>query len=60
MLRNYTFVENYNKANYQGDNQTWNVVKVVAMTLANNHLRYDGVKWEKTCYPIKLLSGRST
>jgi hypothetical protein len=27
MLRNYTFVENYNKANYQGDNQTWNVAQ---------------------------------
>jgi hypothetical protein len=61
MLRNY-FVENYNKANYQGDNQTWNVAQAMTMMyFANNHyLRYDGVKWEKTCYPIKLLSGRST
>jgi hypothetical protein len=58
------FVENYNKANYQGDNQTWNVAQGSddAMYFANNHylLRYDGVKWEKICYPIKLLSGRST
>jgi hypothetical protein len=53
------FVENYNKANYQGDNQTWNVAQGSddAM-LHNNHylLRYDGVKWEKTCCLIKLLS----
>jgi hypothetical protein len=45
------FVENYNKANYQGDNQTWNVAQGSddAMYFANNHylLRYDGVKWEK-------------
>jgi hypothetical protein len=57
------FVENYNKANYQGDNQTWNVAQGSddAMYFANNHLlRYDGVKWKKICCPIKLLSGRST
>jgi hypothetical protein len=57
------FVENYNKANYQGDNQTWNVAQGSddAMYFANNHylLRYD-VKWEKNICLIKLLSGRST
>jgi hypothetical protein len=50
MLRITAFVENYNKANYQGDNQTWNVQgSDDAMYFANNHylLRYDGVKWEK-------------
>jgi hypothetical protein len=38
----------YNKANYQGDNQTWNVAQGSDDAMANNHylLRYDGVKWE--------------
>lgn len=53
------FVENYNKANYQGDNQTWNVVQGSddAMYFANNHylLRYDGVKWEKNMLPNKTI-----
>ncbi len=53
------FVENYNKSNYQGDNQIWNVVqgKDNAMYFANNHylLRYDGVKWEKYSLPNKTI-----
>lgn len=53
------FVENYNKANYQGDNQTWNVVQGSddVMYFANNHylLRYDGVKWEKNMLPNKTI-----
>jgi len=53
------FVENYNKANYQGDNQTWNVAQGSdnAMYFANNHylLRYDGVKWEKNMLPNKTI-----
>lgn len=53
------FVENYNKSNYQGDNQIWNVVQGndLAMYFANNHylLRYDGVKWEKYSLPNKTI-----
>lgn len=53
------FVENYNKSNYQGDNQIWNVVqgKDNTMYFANNHylLRYDGVKWEKYTLPNKTI-----
>jgi AraC family transcriptional regulator, chitin signaling transcriptional activator len=53
------FVENYNKSNYQGDNQIWNVVqgKDNAMYFANNHylLRYDGVIWEKYTLPNKTI-----
>jgi DNA-binding CsgD family transcriptional regulator len=53
------FVENYNKANYQGDNQIWNVAQGNdnAMYFANNHylLRYDGVKWEKNMLPNKTI-----
>jgi ligand-binding sensor domain-containing protein/DNA-binding CsgD family transcriptional regulator len=53
------FVENYNKSNYQGDNQIWNVEqgKDKAMYFANNHylLRYDGVKWEKYTLPNKTI-----
>jgi AraC family chitin signaling transcriptional activator len=53
------FVENYNKSNYQGDNQIWNVVqgKDDAMYFANNYylLRYDGVKWEKYTLPNKTI-----
>jgi AraC family chitin signaling transcriptional activator len=53
------FVENYSKSNYQGDNQTWNVVQGndKAMYFANNHylLRYDGVKWEKNMLPNKTI-----
>ena len=53
------FVENYNKSNYQGDNQIWNVVQGndKAMYFANNHylLRYDGVKWEKYTLPNKTI-----
>jgi AraC family chitin signaling transcriptional activator len=53
------FVKNYNKANYQGDNQTWNVAQGSddAMYFANNHylLRYDGVKWEKNMLPNKTI-----
>mgnify|MGYP003574908121 CR=1 FL=1 len=53
------FVENYSKSDYQGDNQTWNVVqgKDLAMYFANNHylLRYDGVAWEKYSLPNKTI-----
>jgi AraC family chitin signaling transcriptional activator len=53
------FVENYNKSNYQGDNQIWNVAqgKDNAMYFANNHylLRYDGVVWEKYTLPNKTI-----
>lgn len=53
------FVENYNKSNYQGDNQIWNVAQGEddAMYFANNHylLRYDGVKWEKYTLPNKTI-----
>lgn len=53
------FVENYNKSDYQGDNQIWNVVqgKDDAMYFANNHylLRYDGVIWEKYALPNKTI-----
>ncbi|KAF2517917.1 LuxR C-terminal-related transcriptional regulator [Flavobacterium foetidum] len=53
------FVENYNKSDYQGDNQIWNVAqgKDGAMYFANNHylLRYDGVKWEKYTLPNKTI-----
>lgn len=53
------FVENYNKSNYQGDNQIWSVDQGndKAMYFANNHylLRYDGVKWEKYNLPNKTI-----
>lgn len=53
------FVENYNKSNYQGDNQIWNVAQGNdnAMYFANNSylLRYDGVKWEKYKLPNKTI-----
>lgn len=53
------FVENYNKSNYQGDNQIWNAVQGNdnAMYFANNYylLRYDGVKWEKYTLPNKTI-----
>ena len=53
------FVENYNKSDYQGDNQIWNVAqgKDNAMYFANNHylLRYNGVKWEKYLLPNKTI-----
>ncbi|MFH6935435.1 histidine kinase [Flavobacterium sp. FlaQc-30] len=53
------FVENYNKSDYQGDNQIWNVAqgKDKAMYFANNHylLRYDGVIWEKYSLPNKTI-----
>lgn len=53
------FVENYNKSDYQGDNQIWNVVQGndKAMYFANNHylLRYDGVIWEKYSLPNKTI-----
>lgn len=53
------FVENYNKSNYKGDNQIWNVVqgKDNAMYFANNNylLRYNGVEWEKYTLPNKTI-----
>lgn len=53
------FVENYNKSDYQGDNQIWNVAQGndKAIYFANNHylMRYDGVKWEKYTLPNKTI-----
>jgi hypothetical protein len=53
------FVENYNKSDYQGDNQIWNLAQGNddAMYFANNYylLRYDGVKWEKYSLPNKTI-----
>ncbi|WP_091258139.1 helix-turn-helix and ligand-binding sensor domain-containing protein [Flavobacterium omnivorum] len=53
------FVENYNKSNYQGDNQIWSVAQGndSAIYFANNYylLRYDGVKWEKYSLPNKTI-----
>ena len=53
------FVENYNKSNYQGDNQIWNLAQGSdnAMYFANNYylLRYDGVKWEKNALPNRTI-----
>lgn len=53
------FVENYNKSDYQGDNQIWNIAqgRDKAMYFANNHylLRYDGVVWEKYFLPNKTI-----
>lgn len=53
------FVENYNKSDYQGDNQIWSVAQGndAAMYFANNYylLRYDGVKWEKYSLPNKTI-----
>jgi ligand-binding sensor domain-containing protein/DNA-binding CsgD family transcriptional regulator len=53
------FVENYNKSNYQGDNQIWSVAQGQdnAMYFANNYylLRYDGVKWDKYSLPNKTI-----
>ncbi|KUJ59856.1 histidine kinase [Flavobacteriaceae bacterium CRH] len=53
------FVENYNKSDYQGDNQIWNAAQGndKAMYFANNHylLRYDGVVWEKYSLPNKTI-----
>jgi hypothetical protein len=51
------FVENYNKSNYEGDNQIWSLAQGNddAMYFANNYLmRYDGVGISIRC-PIKLL-----
>jgi ligand-binding sensor domain-containing protein/DNA-binding CsgD family transcriptional regulator len=53
------FVENYNKSNYQGDNQIWSLAQGNddAMYFANNYylLRYDGVKWKKYSLPNKTI-----
>lgn len=53
------FVENYSKADYQGDNQIWSLAQGndSAMYFANNNylLRYDGVKWEKNALPNKTI-----
>ena len=53
------FVENYNKSDYQGDNQIWSVAQGndAAMYFANNYylLRYDCVKWEKYSLPNKTI-----
>lgn len=53
------FVENYNKSNYEGDNQIWNLSQGAdkAMYFANHHylLRYNGVNWEKYNLPNKTI-----
>lgn len=53
------FVENFTKSEYNGDNQTWNVVQGNddAMYFANSHyfLRYNGVKWEKYTLPNRTI-----
>jgi AraC family chitin signaling transcriptional activator len=53
------FVENYNKSNYEGDNQIWSVAQGNdnAMYFANNHylVRYNGVVWEKYTLPNKTI-----
>lgn len=53
------FVENFTKAEYDGDNQVWNVAQGNdnAMYFANNHylLRYNGVVWEKYALPNKTI-----
>jgi AraC family chitin signaling transcriptional activator len=53
------FVENFTKAEYNGDNQVWNVVQGNdhAMYFANNHyfLRYNGIKWERYALPNKTI-----
>ncbi|MFM2231239.1 MAG: hypothetical protein RL607_2497 [Bacteroidota bacterium] len=53
------FVENFNKSDYQGDNQVWSVTQGIdhALYFANNHnlLRYNGVKWEKFQLPNKTI-----
>ncbi|MCV9929173.1 histidine kinase [Flavobacterium sp. LS1R49] len=53
------FVENYNKSNYEGDNQIWSIAQGNdnAMYFANNHylVRYDGVVWEKYTLPNKTI-----
>ncbi len=53
------FVENFTKAEYNGDNQVWNVAQGGdhAMYFANNHylLRYNGVQWEKYTLPNKTI-----
>ncbi|MGL2994971.1 LuxR C-terminal-related transcriptional regulator [Flavobacterium sp. TSSA_36] len=53
------FVENYDKSNFKGDNQVWDVTQGQdkAMYFANNHflLRYNGVIWEKYQLPNKTV-----
>ncbi len=53
------FVENFTKADYNGDNQVWNLAQGTdhAMYFANNHylLRYNGVIWEKYSLPNKTI-----
>jgi ligand-binding sensor domain-containing protein/DNA-binding CsgD family transcriptional regulator len=53
------FTENFTKAEYNGDNQVWNLAQGSdnAMYFANNHylLRYNGVVWEKYSLPNKTI-----
>lgn len=53
------FVENYDKSNYKGDNQVWDVTQGQdkALYFANNQylLRYNGVVWEKYQLPNKTV-----
>ncbi|RXR23418.1 helix-turn-helix and ligand-binding sensor domain-containing protein [Flavobacterium stagni] len=53
------FVENFNKSDYQGDNQVWNVTQGEdhALYFANNHnlVRYNGVQWDKFQLPNKTI-----
>ena len=49
------FIQNYNKQDYRGDNQVWDLTlgKDNALYFANNRffLRYNGVKWDKYKLP---------
>ncbi|WP_417351043.1 LuxR C-terminal-related transcriptional regulator [Flavobacterium alkalisoli] len=53
------FVENFTKADYNGDNQVWSVNQGDdnALYFANTHyfLRFNGVKWEKYSLPNKTI-----
>ena len=53
------YVDNFSKANYNGDNQVWNLSQAAdnAYYFANNHflLRYNGAKWEKYTLPNKTI-----
>ena len=53
------FVENFTKADYNGDNQVWSVNQGDdnALYFANTHyfLRYNGVKWERYSLPNKTI-----
>lgn len=53
------FVENFSKADYNGDNQIWNITKGSdnAMYFANNRflLQYNGASWRQYLLPYKTI-----